>query len=179
MFYYVKAIHIIFIVTWFAGLFYIPRLYVYLAETAQKEEPEKSILHAQLMLMTRRLWYGITWPSAVLTLIFGGWVWWLYPATPGWLHIKLALVLGLYLYHFSLQYIFNQFQKGNSRYTSDQMRIWNEVPTLFLVAIVLLVVVKNNLSVLYGLLGLAALIIVLMSAIRIYKNMRSKSHRTN
>lgn len=174
MFYYVKAIHIIFIVTWFAGLFYIPRLFVYLAEAKQKAEPEKTILTEQFMLMTRRLWYGITWPSAVLTLIFGGWVWALYPATPGWLWVKLGLVVGLYLYHFSLQYIFNQFKNSTSKYTSDQMRIWNEVATIFLVAIVLLVVVKNNLSVLYGLAGLFALIVALMVAIKMYKRYRVK-----
>jgi putative membrane protein len=67
----VKALHIIFIVTWFAGLFYIVRLFVYQAEADQKEEPEKSILSKQYKIMAKRLWYGITWPSFVLTLLFG------------------------------------------------------------------------------------------------------------
>ena len=73
---YVKALHIIFIVTWFAGLFYIVRLFVYQREALDKEEPERSIIGSQLALMAGRLWYMITWPSAVLTLIFGIWTLW-------------------------------------------------------------------------------------------------------
>ena len=174
MYFYVKAIHIIFVVTWFAGLFYLPRLLVYLAETQQKNEPEKTILTNHLMLMTKRLWYGITWPSAVLTLIFGGWMWYLYPATPSWLVIKLILVVLLYAYHGSLQAIVSKHAKGLFPYTGQQMRIWNEVPTLLLVSVVMLVVVKENMSLVWGLVGLLALIVLLMSAIKIYKNIRQK-----
>ena len=176
MFLYLKAIHIIFIVTWFAGLFYMPRLYVYIAETANKPEPERTILQKQLLLMSKRLWYGITWPSAILTLIFGGWVWYLYPSTPSWLWIKVGLVAGLYLYHISLQLIYNRMSGGRSRYTGDQMRIWNEVATIFLIPIIMLVVVKNNMSLLYGLAGLLLLIVLLMAAIRIYKHIREKEN---
>lgn len=174
MYFYIKAIHIIFVVTWFAGLFYLPRLLVYLAEAQQKQEPEKSIVTAQLLIMTKRLWYGITWPSAILTLIFGGWMWWLYPGMPSWLWIKLAFVLLLYLYQFSLQYIVTKNLKGLFPYSGNQMRIWNEVPTVLLVAVVMLVVVKENISLVWGLAGLTALIILLMSAIRIYKAIRNK-----
>ena len=78
MYLYVKALHIIFIVTWFSGLFYIVRLFIYNREAAEKEEPEKSILQKQFSIMIKRLWFGITWPSAVLTLIFGAWLWHLY-----------------------------------------------------------------------------------------------------
>ena len=74
MYLYVKAIHIVFIVTWFSGLFYIVRLFIYNAEAETKPELEKSILRPQFNMMTRRLWYGITWPSAILTLIFGPWI---------------------------------------------------------------------------------------------------------
>src|SRR4051812_24309849 len=108
MYLYVKALHIIFIVTWFAGMFYIVRLFVYNAEAAQKPEPEKTILQGQLTLMTRRLWFGITWPSAVLTLIFGPWMWYLLGALPDWLAVKLAFVIGLYAYHWSLHLIYRQ-----------------------------------------------------------------------
>lgn len=175
MYFYVKAIHIIFVVTWFAGLFYLPRLLVYLAEAQQKQEPEKSIVTAQLMIMTRRLWYGITWPSAILTFIFGGWMWWLYPATPSWLWIKLGFVVLLYGYQFSLQSIVSKHNKGLFPYSGQQMRIWNEVPTVILVAVVMLVVVKENMSLVWGLTGLAALIVLLMSAIRIYKAVRNRN----
>ncbi|MCU0404217.1 MAG: CopD family protein [Chitinophagaceae bacterium] len=175
MFLYLKAIHIIFIVTWFAGLFYMPRLFVYIAENQLKPEPDKSILNKQLLTMSRRLWYGITWPSAILTLIFGGWVWYLYPSTPSWLKIKLGLVAGLYLYHFSLEVIYRRQANGTSRYTGNQMRIWNEVATILLIPIVMLVVVKNNMSIIYGLLGLLLLIIFLLAAIRIYKRIRESA----
>jgi putative membrane protein len=87
---------------------------------------------------------------------------------------KLAFVLGLYLYHFSLQRIYNEQQKGIFRFSSAQLRIWNEVATVFLVAIVMLVSVKNNMSFVWGLFGLILLVILLMSAIRIYKALRKK-----
>jgi len=174
MYNYVKALHIIFIVTWFSGLFYMVRLFIYNAEADQKPEPEKTILQQQFRTMIRRLWLGITWPSAILTLIFGPWMMILMGSVPTWLWIKLCFVLGLYLYHFSLQHIFRQQMKGNFRYSSQQLRIWNEVATIFLVAIVMLVVVKQNMSWAWGLAGLFGFVIVLMSAVRIYKTVRAK-----
>ncbi|HEX2848875.1 MAG TPA: CopD family protein [Chitinophagaceae bacterium] len=174
MYLYIKALHIIFIVTWFSGMFYIVRLFIYNTEAGEKEEPEKSILHRQFSVMIRRLWLGITWPSAVLTLILGVSVWSMLGSTPGWLIIKLFFVAGLYLYHFSLHAIYKQQMKGVFNYSSQQLRIWNEVATIFLVAIVMLVVVKQNMSVVWGLTGLVLFVIILMSAIRIYKLVRTK-----
>src|ERR1051325_11108241 len=89
MYNYIKALHIIFIVTWFSGLFYIVRLFVYSAEASMKDEPERSILLKQFGIMQTRLWYGITWPSAILTLIFGVWIGILYGSLPAWLLVKL------------------------------------------------------------------------------------------
>lgn len=175
MYLYIKALHIIFIVTWFSGLFYIVRLFVYNAEANEKTEPERSILGKQYNLMIKRLWLGITYPSAVLTLIFGSTLWYLLGVTPDWLLIKLGFVAGLYAYHFSLDAIYRQQSKGVFRYTSQQLRIWNEVATVFLIAIVMLVVVKENMSFVWGLLGLFLFIIVLMSAIKLYKIVRQKS----
>lgn len=172
-FLYIKALHIIFIVTWFSGLFYIVRLFIYIREAADKPEPERSILHTQLSLMSRRLWLGITWPSALLTLLFGGWMLYLYGHIPPWLIIKLCFVAGLYLYHFSLHIIYRQQSQHIFRLSSQQLRIWNEMATIFLIAIVFLVVIKQGISLLYGLAGLALLILVLLSAIRIYKIRRS------
>lgn len=174
MYLYVKALHIIFIVTWFAGLFYIVRLFVYQAEAAQKPEPERSILQKQFSIMASRLWYGITWPSAILSLLLGGVMLWLFGSVPVWLWVKLGFVAGLYAYHFSLQHIFKQHRAGIYPFTSQQLRIWNEVATLFLVSIVLLVVVKQELSALWGLIGLFLLIAVLMTAIKIYRNYRKR-----
>ena len=174
MYLYVKALHIIFIVTWFSGMFYIVRLFVYNAEANEKTEPERSILRTQLSLMIKRLWLGITYPSAVLTLIFGSSMWYLMGVTPEWLMIKLCFVVGLYLYHYSLDVIYRQQSKGIFKYSSQQLRIWNEMATIFLVAIVMLVVVKENMSFVWGLLGLFLFIIILMSAIKLYKLSREK-----
>ena len=174
MYNYIKALHIIFIVTWFSGLFYMVRLFVYHTEASERPEPEKSILQQQFRLMIRRLWLGITWPSAILTLIFGPWMMILLGGVPTWLAIKLGFVLGLYGYHFSLQAIYRQQMKGVFRFSSQQLRIWNEVATIFLVAIVLLAVVKQNMSWAWGLLGLFCFVILLMSAIKIYKTVRTR-----
>jgi len=174
MYLYLKSLHIIFIVTWFSGLFYMVRLFVYNTESQEKPEPDRSILQKQFSLMIRRLWLGITWPSAVITLIFGIWIWSILGFTPKWLLVKLIFVIGLYLYHLSLHIIYGQQMAGKFKYTSTQLRIWNEVATIFLVAIIMLVVVKQSISLLWGAIGLLLLIIVLMSAIRIYKYLRLK-----
>jgi putative membrane protein len=182
MYAYLKALHIIFIVTWFAGMFYIVRLFIYNTEAAEKDEPEKSILQKQFSVMIKRLWLGITWPSAVLTLIFGPWVllngaW---DKTFGeesgrWLEVKLVFVVLLYVYHFSLHAIYKQQLAGTFRYSSQKLRVWNEVATIFLVPIVMLATVKSSLSWLWGLIGLIGFVIVLMSAIKIYKALRTKN----
>jgi putative membrane protein len=174
MYNYIKSLHLIFIVTWFSGLFYMVRLFVYNAEAAEKPEPERAVLTQQYRVMMTRLWKGITWPSAILTLIFGPWMLYLIGSVPTWLWIKMGFVLGLYLYHFSLQAIYRQQMKGIFRFSSQQLRIWNEVATIFLVVIVMLATVKNSMSWLYGLIGLILFVILLMSAIRIYKIIRTR-----
>ena len=129
--------------------------------------------------MEKRLWYGITWPSAILTLIFGllvlfkgGWDTILFKPGGRWMLIKLIFVLFLYLYHFSLHKIYLQQAKAVFRFSSQQLRIWNEVATIFLVAIVMLVVVKQNMSAVWGLVGMILFIVLLMSGIKIYKMVR-------
>jgi protoporphyrinogen IX oxidase len=174
-FLYLKAIHIIFVVTWFAGLFYMPRLLVHMIEAHEKPEPEKSILLKQLIKMASGLWYGITWPSAIITLIMGASMLinqpeWL---TYGFMHIKLTLVFFLYLFHLSLQYLFGQLKKGVLKFSSTQMRLWNEVATLFLISIVFLIVLKNALSIVWGVAGLLIVTVLIMAGIRIYKKYRN------
>ena len=171
---YIKALHVIFIVTWFSGLFYIVRLFVYFAETEEKTEPERSILQNQFKIMQKRLWYGITWPSAILTLIFGPWVWYLYGSFPDWLFFKLVFVAALYGYQLYCHTIFSQQQKGYQPLSSTALRIWNEAATVFLVAIVFLVILKNTMSFVYGLAGLLIFTMILLLAIRIYKKSREK-----
>jgi protoporphyrinogen IX oxidase len=171
---YVKALHIIFVVTWFAGLFYIVRLFIYNREAQDKAEPEKTILKNQFNIMIRRLWFGITWPSCILTLIFGIWLLFYYANFPVWLWIKLAFVLGLLLYHLSLHVIYKQQRSDVFNYSSNQLRIWNEVATIFLVAIVMLVIVRSGLGLVWAVLGLAAFTLLLLAGIRLYKLVREK-----
>jgi protoporphyrinogen IX oxidase len=173
MYLYLKALHIVFIVTWFAGMFYIVRLFIYNTEAAEKPEIERSILQKQFSIMIKRLWFGITWPSAVLTLLFGPSLWIMLDTMPEWLMVKLAFVIGLYAYHFTLHAIYKQQMQGIFKYSSQKLRIWNEVATIFLVAIVMLATVKQSLSFVWGLVGLIGFVIVLMSAIKIYKAVRS------
>jgi protoporphyrinogen IX oxidase len=174
MYPYLKALHIIFIVTWFSGLFYIVRLFIYNTEANDKTDVEKKVLREQFTMMISRLWWGITWPSAILTLILGPTVLYIYGSVDTWMWIKLAFVLGLYLYHFSLHRIYVEQKNGIFRFTSGQLRIWNEVATVFLVAIIMLVSVKSSLSFVWGLMGLLLFVILLMSAIKIYKIYREK-----
>jgi len=181
LYFYIKALHIIFVVTWFAGMFYMPRLFVYNTEAGDKTEIEKNILRAQFKLMMKRLWFGITWPSAIITLILGSLVvhlgkWYLVLFQPEgrWLLIKLVFVIFLYAYHFTLNSIYKQQMKDVYKYSSQQLRVWNEVATIFLVAIVMLAAVKQSMSFVWGLAGLIAFIVLLMSAIKIYKVIRTK-----
>jgi putative membrane protein len=181
-YFYLKALHIIFVVTWFAGMFYMPRLFIYNTEAHLKEESAQKVLHEQFGIMMKRLWFGITWPSAVLTLIFGtavlfngGWNKILLTEQARWLLVKLCFVLLLYAYHFSIHRIYRQQMKGIYKYSSQQLRIWNEVATILLVAIVMLATVKQSISLVWGVTGLVGFITLLMSAIRMYKIMREKN----
>lgn len=175
-YYYLKALHIIFVVAWFAGLFYLPRLFIYIIEANQKQEQERVAIQNQLTLMASRLLYGITWPAAIITLFFGLSLLWNNPSIlrEGYMQLKLFLLLVLYGYHFSLQHLFNQLRKRIFRYTSQQIRIWNELPTLLLISIVFLIVVKSSLSMVWGVLGLVGVSIAIMMGIRIYKNLRKE-----
>lgn len=162
-------------VAWFAGLFYIPRLFIYQTEANEGPEPAKSILTAQLKIMASRLWFIITWPAAILTFVFGFWLmfaynYWVMP----WMHLKLGFVGLLALYHLSLHFIFKKLQSNTYSYSSTQLRIYNEVATLLLFAIVFVVVLKDMFSWLWGIGGLLLLGVTLMLAVRLYKMARQK-----
>lgn len=174
---YLKALHIIFVVTWFAGLFYIVRLFIYSREAQDFDEPKKSILQMQYALMQRRLWYGITWPSAIITSAWGGSLAWNYTTMPSWLWVKLGFVVLLYAYHFLCHHVFIKQQKGSYKYTSTQLRLWNEVATIILVAIVFIVVLKDVMSMVNGILGFVAFSIILVLAIFIYKKIRERKKK--
>lgn len=178
-FLYLKALHIIFVVTWFAGLFYIIRIFIYQTEANDKDEPARTILLEEYKRNAKRLWLGIAWPSAILTLVLGTLVLLQVPSylSQGFMHIKLTLVLLLYVYHFICHRIYKQLQQGVFSYKSQGLRIWNEVATLFLVGIVFLIVLKNALSMIWGIIGLVLFAIILMIAIRIYKKIREKDEK--
>lgn len=178
-FLYLKALHIIFIVTWFAGLFYAPRLFIYTMEVHEKEaEPARSILLEKLKRWMALLWWGITWPSAIITLGLGlGLIFTssYYQNMPDWLWIKIAFVVGLYAYHLACHGMFKKLQRGETIWSSQKLRFWNEVATIFLFAIVFLVILKNMVSVLWGLLGLLVFTVTLMLAIGFYKKLRERN----
>ena len=172
----ILSLHIIFIVTWFAGLFYIVRLFIYQVEAESKTTEEQKILIPQLQLMSKRLWYAITWPSFILTAILGPTLLYLNSGILGmkYMQIKLFFVLGLFIYHFICHSFFLKLQKGTPTKSSTFFRIWNEVSTLFLVAIVFLIVMKNQVNWIYGTVGFFLFGIVLMLAIKVYKKLREK-----
>lgn len=172
-----KSLHIISVVTWFAGLFYMPRLFVYFAEAETKSEIEKNVLQKQFKIMQRRLWYGITIPSAIAVLIFGiSLLQNFLPITDHpWLVLKLLFVAGLYAYFFFLHKIFKQQQNDIIAFSPMALRVINEISTIFLFAIVFLVILKNILNMLYGIIALIGFILLLMIAIKIYKNLRERA----
>ena len=136
---WIKALHIIFMVTWFAGLFYLPRLFVYHAMSTDQISIDR------FKIMERKLFFGITTPGMLFTLIFGIWL-----LTynfhgymqAGWMHMKLTLVLLLLIYHFYLGKLYIDFKRDQNKHGHVFYRIINEIPVLFLVGIVILVVVK-------------------------------------
>ena len=175
---YIKALHLIFVVTWFAGLFYIVRLFVYHAEAKLKPQPEQDILIKQYQLMQYRLWYIITWPSAVLASIFAFYLLYLNPfwLEQSWMHVKLAFVLLLYIYHLKCHQIFKQLQKNEVRYSSNFFRIWNEGATIILFAIVFLVILKNAINWIFGVIGIFVFSILIMLGFKLYKRIREKNN---
>jgi putative membrane protein len=175
-FLYLKALHIIFVVTWFAGLFYIPRLFIYQTEAENKLEPAKTILQTQFKLMSKRLWYIITWPSAILASIFAFWMLYTNPyyLQEPWMLVKLAFVFALYFYHGFCHHIFKKLQNNVIKYSAFQLRIFNEISTIILFAIVFLVTVKSAINWIWGVVGIILFGVLMMLGIKLYKRIREK-----
>jgi len=133
---WIKALHIIFMVTWFAGLFYLPRLFVYhaMAEDAPGRERFKA--------MERKLYRGIMAPSAVLTIVFGAWLWLGYGFAGGWLYAKLGVVALIVVYHLYCGKLLADFARDRNTKSHLWYRWFNEMPAVFLAAAVILAVVK-------------------------------------
>ncbi len=177
-----KALHLIFVVCWFAGLFYIVRLFIYHLEvvenkTRQEEKTQKKFIQ-QFQLMQRRLWYGITWPSAIFSTLFGFSLmfefYWPLKDHP-WLHYKLFFIFLLWGYHFYTHLIFSKLQKNEtSSLKSSHMRIYNELATILLIVIIFTAIKKYTSFPFTLFLGLGVTIIFMTIAGILYKKKRTK-----
>jgi putative membrane protein len=176
---YIKSVHLIFVVSWFVGLFYIVRLFIYQVDSYEKPEPDRTILTTEYKRIQRLLYKIIMTPAMYLTIFSAlGMLYLNYIHLDGsllkstWFQIKLAFVTGLIAYHFYCSKIMNELQKDVVKWTSGQLRMWNEVATLFLVSIVFLAFLKNSLNWIFGVLGLMTFAILLMLAVRLAKRLR-------
>lgn len=174
-----KSIHIVGFISWFAGLFYLVRLFVYFEEALEKPAQEARVLAAQLALMQGRLWKIITRPAMVGTLLAGAWTIHTrfgFAHMPMWLHVKLGLLVGLVAYHLWCGKIVRIHAEGKSYgWSSGKFRLFNELGTMFMVAIVSLAVFKSSMSALWGLLAWIGFGIVLMIAVKLYKRSRQRA----
>lgn len=171
---YAKSLHIIFMVCWMAGLFYMPRLFIYHTEAKQKPVAEYKVLHAQFVLMERRLWWVITTPAMYIMIASALTMLYLSPAflSQGWMQIKLGFVGLLLFYHFKSQHIMKQLAQERCPWTSSQLRLWNELSTVVLFAIVFLVIFRSAVDWVYGVVSLVGLAVLLMILIKLYKRYR-------
>jgi putative membrane protein len=176
MYEYLKSLHLIFVITWFAGLFYIVRLFVYQIEANEMSSPEKEILQKQYKIMTYRLWYIITWPSAILATVFALSLLHLNPVfiEMPWMQVKLGFVVLLFIYHFKCHKIYTELQNDNIKYTSNFMRLWNEGATIILFAVVFLVILKNAINWIFGVIGITLFSVIIMLGFKFYKRIRDK-----
>ncbi|WP_267384247.1 protoporphyrinogen oxidase HemJ [Cyanobacterium sp. uoEpiScrs1] len=175
MYFWFKALHLIGIVVWFAGLFYLVRLFVYHTEASQQSEPAQTILRTQYEIMEKRLYKIITIPGMVMTVTTAiG----LISTKPEilklrWLHIKLVFVALLLAYHFFCGWIMKQLEKKECQWTNQQFRAFNEAPTVLLFIIILLAVFKNNLPFYSTIILIFLVVITITIFIKIYERKRS------
>lgn len=175
-YYWFKTFHLIGVVVWFAGLFYLVRLFVYHAEASQEPEPAQTILKKQYEIMEKRLYHIITMPGMVVTVAMAIGLLTTEPEVlrEGWLHMKLAFVAALLIYHFYCGRIMRKLAAGECKWTGQQFRALNELPTIFLLLIVLLAVFKNNLPTDITAWGVFGLIVVMAATIQLYAKKRKR-----
>jgi putative membrane protein len=170
---YFKALHLIGVIVWFAGLFYLGRLFVYHREADECAEPERGTLKTQFALMEKRLYYGITWPGLCITILFGSAMlieWGL----PPWVLTKIGLVVLLVLYHLWCGYLRKKLLYEKCGWSGKQFRLFNEIPTLLLVSIVFLVVFKDVFSWSVFLLILAGILLMIVVTVELLAKKRQK-----
>lgn len=173
---YIMSVHIIFVVSWMAGLFYSVRLFIYHTEANDRPEIERVILQKEYEKIEAKLWYIITTPAMVLTVLAGIGMVSIRPWLLGmpWFHVKLGFVVLLLIYHFICQNIMKRLKHGECKISSFKLRLWNEVATVLLVAIVFTVILKSAVDWVYGLVGLIIFAMVIMMAVKWYKHYRKK-----
>ncbi len=176
---YLKSLHIIFVVSWFAGLFYLPRLLIYHTEAHHKPEPARGILSAEYKRNEKLLFNAIMVPAMWLTILSASWMLYLFPfwLQQPWMHLKLTFVAGVIGYHFYCRKLILELRRDHFRHSSIQLRLWNEVATILLFAIVFLVVLKNALDWIYGVAGLIIFAILIMTAVRLVKRRREQKQQ--
>jgi putative membrane protein len=173
---WLKVFHIVGIVVWFSGLFYLVRLFVYHVEADRRTEPDRSILQSQFQLMEQRLYSAIATPGMVVTAGVAIGMLAVEPTRLGerWLQVKLVLVASLVVYHIHCDRILKQLATGKCQLTSQNLRVLNEVPTVQLIAIVLLAIFQHLLPVNIAVLSIGSLIIVMAVAIQLYARKRQR-----
>lgn len=172
----IKSLHIIFVVSWFAALFYVVRLFIYHTEAQEKEETERRILQTQYKLMQKRLWYIIGWPAMLLTVTFGIWMLVLKPHLLEFkfMHVKLTLVGVLVVYHLFCEGILRQLKQDRINWRSLTLRLWNEVATVFLVSIVFIIEMGHEINWLWGTLCFIGFGVALMLVVQLVKKLWKK-----
>lgn len=176
-----KAFHLIGVVVWFAGLFYLVRLFIYHVEADAEPEPARSILKNQYQIMEKRLYNIITTPGMVVTAAMAVGILTTNPSLlkSGWLHVKLAFVVLLIGYHFYCGYLMKKLEKGECNWSSKQLRALNEAPTLLLVAIVMLAVFKNNFPTNVAPWLMFGLVVLMAATIQLYARKRRLDKERN
>lgn len=176
----IKSLHIVFVVTWFAGLFYIVRLFVNHTEALKKPEPDRTVLINQYKKMERPLWVGITYPSMILTVIFGSTMFYLQPVLlyQPYMHLKLTMVVLLLTYHFYCGWLFKKYQNHEDASTSFALRMLNEVASVFLVAIVFIVEMATRLNFIYFGVAILLFCLLLLWVIIKFWNARKKTEKS-
>jgi putative membrane protein len=176
--YLFKSLHVFGFVAWFAGLFYLVRIFVYHTEAMEKPEPDRSILIKEFNAMQWRVYkiicnpgMMITWTCGLIMLYLHGLDW--LKVNP-WMHVKLLLLIALTVYHLHAKRVILKLERGESYFSSFQFRLWNELPTLFLLSIALLAVYRNTLNFLYAFVGILLFAVLLVMAAKMYKNYREK-----
>jgi putative membrane protein len=175
---YLKALHLVAVVSWFAGLLYVVRLFIYHVESASRPEPERSVLHAEYARIERMLWHRIAWPAFLAAAAFGLWLMVLVRAWEApWFHLKAALLLLLVAYHLLCGRIRKDLEAGRCRLSSLQLRLWNESATLLLFAIVFAAVLKSPGAAGKGMLGVAGFAVLLMGLVSLSRRRRARERK--